>query len=144
MCQLKLPGTTYVQWGRSDSCSGHHETLYSGLVMAEKYNHLSKTEWVCVDREREPYQGDSTSNEDGALLYPAEAIRGAMDEQLYPDGQEVGCSVCAAPASVFTRWGAKTCPGSTTTVFGGGIMAGSHYQHSGGQCPTVPTLPRPC
>ena len=135
VCQLQAPGTTYVQWGRSTSCSSDHQTLYTGLVMAEKHNHKSKAEWVCVDRAREPYQGDSTSSENGALLYVAEARGGSMDEFLYPHGREVGCSVCAAPASIFTRWGARACPSGTTTVFGGGIMAGAHYQHSGGQCP---------
>ena len=96
VCVLQKPGSTYVQWGRSTSCSNGHTTLYTGLVMADTFIH-PKSEFVCVDTAREAHGRSVTTSHDGNLLYTTEAEQGSMDETMYLHNREVGCSVCRTP-----------------------------------------------
>merc|ERR1712100_224695 len=50
VCEHQSSSTVYVQWGRK-SCTGGHETVYWGLVMADPHTH-QKSEYLCVDWER--------------------------------------------------------------------------------------------
>ena len=96
VCQRPAHQQTYVQWGRSSSCSNGHTTEYTGLVMASHYTQ-TKSEFVCVDRARAVHSRSSGANENGGLLYFTEMERGAADE-VYPENREVGCSVCSVRA----------------------------------------------
>ena len=63
----------YTQWGRADGCSNGHETLYTGMAMANYYNQ-QKSEWVCVDNEHATRAG-SSNNEGANHWYPTEVSR---------------------------------------------------------------------
>ena len=131
VCQRPAHQQTYVQWGRSSSCSNGHTTEYTGLVMASHYTH-SKSEYVCVDRERAVHSRSSGANENGGLLYFTEMERGSADE-VYPHNREVGCSVCSVRSgtgSVYSHWGSTTCPSGAEVLYSG-FMATSHYTHGG-------------
>ena len=93
---------TYVQWGRSDSCSNGHTTLYSGYAMGERSDLDAQggsahngVEMLCMNSELAVHATSSTTNDDGQLFFPTEFAAGSADETLYPAGQEVGCSLCA-------------------------------------------------
>lgn len=140
MCMSSTAGDVYVQWGRSNSCSNEHTTLYTGLVMADYYKYHEE-DTLCVDPERASHAGGSSGNENGHLWYTSESEKGAIDESIYPDDREVGCSVCLAPKPVFPRWGSNSCPSGSTQLYKG-IAAGSHYDH-GGSVTTICLHPNP-
>ena len=100
VCQRTDAGHTYVQWGRSDSCSNGHTTLYTGTAMTEADSH-QRTEMVCVDRAGQGHSTNNPASADGALWYAVEMQgggSGASDQEQYPDSTDIGCSVCAVPA----------------------------------------------
>jgi hypothetical protein len=97
LCTAQGKSQTYVQWGRSDSCSNGHKLLYKGLVMAEKHTAAHASEFICVDRDRRAARSAHVGDSNGDL-YPAETHGGElspMDTQEYPNGREIGCAVCA-------------------------------------------------
>jgi hypothetical protein len=53
-----------------------------------------------------------------------------MNNNMYPPGEHLGCSVCVAPQKVYTRWGSSTCAGGSQFLYTG-IAAGSYYTHTG-------------
>jgi len=95
VCELDRWEAVYTQWGRSNTCTNGHQTLYSGLVMANKYTQR-KGEFICVDVERAAHSASSDNDDNGGLLYTTEMQAGSADEVQYPTDVEVGCSVCAA------------------------------------------------
>ena len=46
VCQVDGVGQAYVQWGRASTCTNGHAKLFSGLVLANQYNHIAKSEFV--------------------------------------------------------------------------------------------------
>jgi len=114
VCELTTTGSVYTQWGRSQSCS-NADTLYNGYIMTNKWNHNSKTEYVCVSAELSIYtKVDEKAGQDrnGHLWYPTEMRSGSADEAKYKSGREVGCSVCRhSPA-----WSDATTKTATTTT----------------------------
>jgi len=99
VCELDHWESVYTQWGRSTTCTNGHITLYTGFVLAERYNH-NKGEFLCVDSGREVIPGSNSGNQNGGLLYTTEMEQGSSDEEKYPHNVEVGCAVCAAEAEV--------------------------------------------
>jgi len=97
VCELDHWESVYTQWGRSTTCTNGHITLYTGFVLAERYNH-NKGEFLCVDSGREVIPGSNSGNQNGGLLYTTEMEQGSSDEEKYPHNVEVGCAVCAAQA----------------------------------------------
>jgi len=95
VCELDRWEEVYTQWGRSDSCSSGHQTLYSGYIMANHYSQY-KGEYVCVDSERAAHRNSHGGDQNGGLLYTTEMEQGSSDEEKYQHNVEVGCSVCAA------------------------------------------------
>jgi len=95
VCELGHWESVYTQWGRSTTCTNGHQTLYTGFIMAERYNH-NKGEFLCVDSERAVIASSNSGNQNGGLLYTSEMEQGSSNEEQYPHNVEVGCSVCAA------------------------------------------------
>jgi len=104
MCQGDDTLMTYVQWGRSDSCSNGHTTLYTGYAMGERSDydppsgssrggHYS-ADMVCIDKEVAVHATSSTADDNGRLFFMSQFKAGSADETMYPVGDEVGCSVC--------------------------------------------------
>ena len=89
---------TYVQWGRSDSCSNGHATLYTGTMMGEHYSHY-RSDTLCIDNLHESRANDDGANENGRLFYYASMTSVSANNGLYPEGSAVGCSVCGVPPS---------------------------------------------
>ena len=67
VCEHETSSTVYVQWGRK-SCTGGHETVYWGAVMANHHT-FHRTEYICVDWARESHATSDDGNQDGGLLY---------------------------------------------------------------------------
>lgn len=131
VCQKPLARQVYVQWGRQ-SCSNDHETEYAGHVQAESNEH-QKSEYVCVDYQRDGHSRSSSTNDNGGTLYPTQMREGSADERQYPHNSFVGCAVCSVPQSrgfVYPRWGHQTCPAGANELYSG-FMASSKYAHSG-------------
>jgi hypothetical protein len=95
VCELNHWESVYTQWGRSTTCTNGHITLYTGFIMAERYNH-NKGEFICLDSERAVTPSSSSGNQNGGLLYTTEMERESSNEEQYPHNVEVGCSVCVA------------------------------------------------
>ena len=69
---------TYVQWGRSNSCSNGHPTEYNGLVMSTRWDTEQKGEFICVDPARTPHQWSHSSDEKAGRIYTVEMEQGAI------------------------------------------------------------------
>jgi hypothetical protein len=95
VCELDRWEEVYNQWGRSDTCTNGHQTLYKGYIMGELYTH-NKGEFLCVDSARKEGYHNNNGNQNGGLLYTTEMEQGSTYEAVYPHDYEVGCSVCAA------------------------------------------------
>ena len=126
----------YTQWGRQ-RCSSGHSQLYAGLIMSSGKSE-EKSESLCVDFERATVR--SRSSVAGASLYTTEMqtgvqgnpSAGAGDEALFPPNWELGCTTCAAPAPVYTRWGSTDCPSGTNAVYSGFMAQGGSAATGGG------------
>merc|ERR1711937_35465 len=131
VCQSDNAGDIYVQWGRGQSCSNGHERMYSGYTMANRLNEAGKSEYVCVDYEKQYTTSSESRDEHSHDWYMAETRMG-LDENIYPTGSEVPCSVCLAPRSTFVRWGKKDCGNDAETLYPGFAASESrHHQGSG-------------
>jgi hypothetical protein len=122
MCSRGGFASPYVQWGRS-TCSNGHQTEYSGVVMGS-LSTAYRTEHLCVSPERAVHAASSSGNDNGARLYTTE-IKGGLPS-LYPPLREVACATCLPPlgsGAVYTRWGSRECPQSSTRLYEG-FMAG--------------------
>ena len=146
VCMVKKAGHTYVQWGRSTSCTNGHEKLYSGLVMAERYTHVKST-FTCVDLLREAHARSSDDDDNGHLLYTTETKAGSMNTGSvtsggHVDNREIGCTVCLAPRTVYNRWGHNSCPTATADLLYHGTLASGRHDHSGSQFPITCRIPQ--
>ena len=47
VCHAEL-SQVYVQWGRAESCSNGHVTMYSGWMMGEYSGHTGRNEMICA------------------------------------------------------------------------------------------------
>merc|ERR1712048_271907 len=130
VCEHDIASTVYVQWGRK-FCSGGHETVYNGVVMAGHYGH-KKTLFICMDWERGPHKRSSKSNQNGGLIYTSEVENGNAGK-AYGHDVEVSCAVCAPRpknTAVYTRWGGSKCPSGTRQIYKGWV-GGAHNGHHG-------------
>lgn len=115
---LMLPG--------SRICPRGFTRDYYGFLFAPHTTH-QRGEHICIDAFAE---GDgSPANSNGYLIYPVESYGVAG----YVTYRTLDCAVCrsAAHGSIFTRWGKKTCPSGTNTIYSH-VMAGPHYTQTGG------------
>merc|ERR1712134_230117 len=148
VCQQKSSTRVpYVQWGRK-SCSNGHKLEYYGLIMANRYNHNSKSEYVCVDWDRAAHARSSNANHNGGLLYTTEMQttgHSSGDEQQYGHDRELSCAVCnPRPKNtvVYTRWGSRSCPSGTTKLYEG-FVASDYYTHAGSGANYLCMHPKP-
>jgi len=88
---------TYVQWGRSTSCSNGHTTLYSGSMMAGANGHY-RSEMLCIDDAQEGVPSSSSTNNNEALIYWTQSGGSTGLTSKYPGGTALGCSVCGVRA----------------------------------------------
>lgn len=112
--------------GIATTCPSGFTLDYYGYLFGPHTSH-NRGEWLCFDINSEPM--GSADNEDGYLMYSVEAY----GLPSYTNYRELSCAVCRTSkyGSFFTRWGASSCPSSTTTIYSH-RAAGAHYQHSGG------------
>ncbi len=75
--------TCYEGWTRQ----------YYSYLMAEYFNHVGRTEYICVDHDPEGVAG-SAADQNGVLMYFTEACCGALPCPNYVEGNEVTCVVC--------------------------------------------------
>merc|ERR1712134_15992 len=74
-----------------------------GLIMANRYNHNSKSEYVCVDWDRAAHARSENADHNGGLLYTTEMQtngHSSGDETQYSHDREVSCAVCASTQTV--------------------------------------------
>jgi hypothetical protein len=95
-CYRPNSSDTMMMPGRQDCGEGNVDWIleYKGILMAERRNHNHPTEYICVDDTPEVRAGGA-ENKDGALLYPVEAMCGALACPNYIDRYEVTCAVCS-------------------------------------------------
>ena len=48
VCHAETISEVYVQWGRAESCSNGHVTMYSGWMMGEYSGHTGRNEMICA------------------------------------------------------------------------------------------------
>jgi len=85
-----------------------------------------------VDWERAARKGSSSGNQNGGLLYSTEVEKGSADG-VYGHDTETSCAVCAPRlknTAVYTRWGQRSCPSGTRTLYDGWVGK-EHYTHKG-------------
>ncbi|KAH3783567.1 short-chain collagen C4-like isoform X1 [Dreissena polymorpha] len=68
---------------------------YAGYLMAERNNHASNKNFVCVDGDAEVTNCSSGGNENGALLYVVESSCNPLKCPPYVSGRELTCAVCS-------------------------------------------------
>lgn len=152
VCEHMKASSVYVQWGRRN-CSNGHNLEYEGLIMSSYVTHKKQTN-VCVDLARDVQAGSSGNNEGGGYWYTSEmhgGHNGAANYQQY-GGENMGettyyelaCAVCSPnnDKRVYTRWGKRSCPESTTHLYEG-FMAAAHTGHTGGGANFICMHPEP-
>merc|ERR1712226_1469870 len=128
--------------GGRKTCGNGHRTEDYGLIMANHYSHQSKSEYLCVDWSRSVHIRSSNADHNGALLYTTEmqtSGHSSGDETQYGHDRELSCCVCSptgANTAVYTRWGSRTCPSGTTTLYSNGnqngaLLYGTEYENTG-------------
>ena len=99
MCESKVQGSTYTQYGRHICPDGYTEH-YSGYVMGGHHGHY-RTHHICVDKKTEKHPWGGTSSQDHGLLYAMEIECSnpllCSSEAGYTHNREVTCSVCTKP-----------------------------------------------
>ena len=78
----------------SDECPSGWVTEYSGWLAAAYHtgNHV-RTEFVCVDHYAE--NGNSSTDLNGALFYPAQTMCGSLPCGPYENARDLTCAVCS-------------------------------------------------
>ena len=74
-----------VQWGRGESCSNGHVTLYSGRVMGERDTHY-RASTLCVDNALEGHYASSAGDENGTYERNWTALRELLMHGPCPTG----------------------------------------------------------
>ena len=101
VCESKVQGTTYTQWGRYE-CPDEYTEHVSGYMMSAHHGHY-RTEHICVDRSFGSHPWGKTDNQDHSLLYPVEidcynpVLCGSKTG--YQKDYEITCSICTKPLS---------------------------------------------
>lgn len=146
VCQVTStePGSVLVQWGRSESCSNGHETLYTGIVHANYHTGgHTRAEYVCVGKERDSHQANNPEyDENSQRWYTAATEISALAGSQYAMYGEIGCAVCFAPTPTYVRWGGNDCAEGSTVQYNG-YVAGAHYGHSGDGANALCLHPKP-
>ena len=75
------------------SCPSSWTREYYGYLMAERFSHVSRSTYECVDSSPESVPG-SAGDRDGAQFYHVEATCSGLPCPPYGAGREVTCAVC--------------------------------------------------
>jgi len=67
---------------------------YSGYLVAAYIDHASSSEFICLDGDAEVIPGGS-DNDNGKIIYLADAACGFLTCPPYVDGRELTCVVCS-------------------------------------------------
>jgi len=93
VCYVKSRGAQLMIPARDDCPRGWTEE-YHGYLMTEHYNHLSSSNFICVDQKPESVPGSRKSH-NGALLYLVQADCPYFSAcPPYYHGRELTCAVC--------------------------------------------------
>jgi hypothetical protein len=75
------------------TCHSGWKAEYTGYLMTENISHNNYKDYVCVDKDAEPIDSD-TSSEDGALLYGLRTTCGSLRCPPYQNHTGMLCPVC--------------------------------------------------
>ncbi|XP_052805784.1 uncharacterized protein LOC128235094 [Mya arenaria] len=89
----RTPSTNVLMIPARQECYEGWTKEYHGYLMAERHNHASNKEYICMDGEPEPRVG-TKANVNGALLYFQEAVCGSLPCLPYNAGWKLTCVVC--------------------------------------------------
>ncbi|KAL8597501.1 hypothetical protein ACOMHN_047728 [Nucella lapillus] len=76
------------------TCPAGWTTQYRGHLVSEKADHKGRTEYVCLDEDRENRFGGH-ANQNGALMYHVGTKCGSLPCPPYVDSKVVTCVVCS-------------------------------------------------
>ena len=74
-------------------CDDGWQTEYTGNLAAEQYDHY-RVDFVCLDDKPEPSQDSSPDNNNGVLVFVAQAKCGALKCPPYENEKDLVCAVC--------------------------------------------------
>lgn len=92
ICKVKS-ATTTIMVPAKKSCPQNQTLQYNGYLGAGYYGE-QPTEYICVDRDPENFEGMRLVNSDGLLIYPVQAVCGSLPCPNYTQSQYLSCAVC--------------------------------------------------
>jgi len=75
------------------TCYSEWKAEYTGFLMTERIVHNSSKDYVCMDKDAEPLDSD-TSNKNGALFHGVRTKCGSLRCPPYTNHTEMLCVVC--------------------------------------------------
>ena len=76
------------------SCPSGWRKQYSGYLCANYYGHKAASEYACVDRDPQFFEGRRQAL-DGMLFFPAVTVCGSLPCPLYENSKYLTCVVCS-------------------------------------------------
>lgn len=129
-----VPGTT--------TCPKSFRDEYNGYLVTVRNGNYYRGEYVCLDRKAQI----GAQRGSGSLWVPTEFKCGSLPCPPYTASRKVTCVVCSPPGSrtgvVFTRWGKRSCPSSSTEVYSGRSV-GPFYNAKGSGANPLCLVPIP-
>ncbi|XP_045191063.2 uncharacterized protein LOC123547883 [Mercenaria mercenaria] len=92
VCETERPNVLMIP-GKT-TCYEGWSIEYIGFLSAGRYDHKAASEFICLDENPDAAEGDDV-NENGKLLYLAEARCGSLPCPPYIDGRVMTCVVCS-------------------------------------------------
>ena len=93
VCNVKRRSSAIMIPGKT-KCNTGWTFEYSGYLMSGRWDHLSASDYYCIDKNPDDLMGGGHKNEDGLPLYFVEARCGSLKCPPYVDGREMRCVVC--------------------------------------------------
>ena len=95
VCDLQRDAAVFAHFGEHE-CPRGYEAEYTGYTFSSLYSHLSKGEYVCIDKQPEGYDnGRGNSNDNEGRLFPVEVRCGTLPCPPYTNQREVKCAMCS-------------------------------------------------
>ncbi|XP_053389813.1 short-chain collagen C4-like [Mercenaria mercenaria] len=92
VCETERPNVLMIP-GKT-TCYEGWNVEYTGYLSAGHYGHKAASEFICLDENPDAADGNDV-NENGKLLYLAEARCGSLPCPPYVDGRIMSCVVCS-------------------------------------------------
>ncbi|XP_052763071.1 uncharacterized protein LOC128205460 [Mya arenaria] len=91
----RVVGRSVVMIPARNVCYSGWHTEYSGYLMSDHDGHPGNKELVCMDGNPEKAEGSDAGDQNGALLYFAQAICGSLKCPPYSENKALTCVVCS-------------------------------------------------